>query len=198
MASSFLHEAICCCRSTIRVSNSSKLVWALKAKQPNRRANVRQIRTMVRICLTFALLFGCFAFNAQTNLELLETRIVDLQQQMASCRNDEAMSAYDDSLRTTIIDVMNSDGAFDYPFSKVKSMSILKPNDESFRLFNWNIPKMDQTHGYHCFMLQVTDAKNGIYNWVDKRFFAEILSKRDFDVAFIHPFSFLHHKGVKT
>lgn len=132
---------------------------------------------MVRICLTFALLFGCFAFNAQTNLELLETRIVDLQQQMASCRNDEAMSAYDDSLRTTIIDVMNSDGAFDYPFSKVKSMSILKPNDESFRLFNWNIPKMDQTHGYHCFMLQVTDAKNGIYNWV------EFMDKTDFNAS---------------
>lgn len=122
---------------------------------------------MVRNCLLFALLFSCTALNAQSNLELLESRIVGLQEKMASCRNDEAMLAYDDSLRTTIIDVLNSDGAFDYPFSLVRSMSILKPEDESFRLFNWNIPMMDQTHSYHCFMLQVTDKKNGIYNWVE-------------------------------
>lgn len=122
---------------------------------------------MVRNCLTFiALLVSC-SLVAQSNLELLELRIVHLQEKMASTRNDEAMRAYDDSLRTTVIEVLNSTDSFDYPFSKVKSMSILKPEDESFRLFNWNIPMMDQTHYYHCFMLQVTDEKKGIYNWIE-------------------------------
>lgn len=118
------------------------------------------------LLLLFASAYVGSAFG-QSNLEQLENNIVRYQLTMSKLRDDDQMRAYNDSLRTTIIAVLNSEGAFDYPFSKVKSMSILKPESKAFRLFNWNIPLMDQTHDYACFILIPTDVKKGIYNWVE-------------------------------
>ncbi|MFT4780297.1 MAG: hypothetical protein ACJAU0_000976 [Flavobacteriales bacterium] len=118
------------------------------------------------ICLLFAASLHLSSLG-QSNLELLEGDIVRYQTAMSGLRDDAAMLAYSDSLRTAVISALNSEGAFDYPFSKVKSMSILMPESKAFRLFNWNIPLMDQTHDYACFILIATDRKKGLYNWVE-------------------------------
>ncbi len=48
------------------------------------------------------------------------------------------------------------EGAFDYPFAGLDSAKVianLKAPDNSFRIFNWNLPKTDGTHLYYGFLL---------------------------------------------
>ncbi|MEX0967076.1 MAG: hypothetical protein WD077_07550 [Bacteroidia bacterium] len=40
-------------------------------------------------------------------------------------------------------------GSFDYPFDSLKFMKKLKPEDQSFRIYNWNLQFDDQTFRYY-------------------------------------------------
>lgn len=103
--------------------------------------------------------------KAQSDIAPLEDRMVALQESMQKAFSDAERNAYHDSLRTVVQQAVNSAGCFDYPFEKVKYMSILTSPDEQFRLFNWNVPFDNQTHAYGCFVLWKEDEKKGIYNW---------------------------------
>ena len=61
---------------------------------------------------------------------------------------------FKDFLKKTIY----KSGAFAYPFEKLR-MCKLKSPDESFRLFNWNIPMKDGSHKYFAYLLFPGDKK---------------------------------------
>lgn len=47
---------------------------------------------------------------------------------------------------------LSLDGSFQYPFDSLNFIGRLKPEDESFRIYNWNIPKADGTTEYFAYI----------------------------------------------
>lgn len=121
----------------------------------------------MRILVFLLLLTSATALRAQSDMAPLENRMVELQELMRNAFGDSERMAYHDSLRKVVQEAVNSEGCFDYPFEKVKYMSILTSPDEQFRIFNWNVPFDNQTHTYGCFVLWKEDEKKGIYNWAE-------------------------------
>jgi hypothetical protein len=92
--------------------------------------------------------------------------MVLLQDSIRSAPEDDQKFEINKSFQELMHQIVNTEGAFDYPFSKISTMSILKSPDELFRLFNWNVSRNDETHVYYCIIL-VQDPKTGYCEWYE-------------------------------
>ena len=61
-------------------------------------------------------------------------------------------------------EVMKYKKSYDYPFNDLKTISRLNPEDNSFRLFNWILPKGNGTSKYFAFIV-LPNSDNG-YNQI--------------------------------
>ena len=61
-------------------------------------------------------------------------------------------------------EVMKFKESYIYPFGSLKTISILNPDDKSFRLFNWILPKGNGTNKYFAFII-LPNSDNG-YNQI--------------------------------
>lgn len=61
-------------------------------------------------------------------------------------------------------EVMKYKKSYDYPFNDLKTISRLNPEDNSFRLFNWILPKGNGTSKYFAFII-LPNSDNG-YNQI--------------------------------
>lgn len=61
-------------------------------------------------------------------------------------------------------EVMKYKESYDYPFNDLKTISILNPEDNSFRLFNWILPKGNGASKYFAFVI-LPNSDNG-YNQI--------------------------------
>ena len=65
--------------------------------------------------------------------------------------------------------VLGKPGSYEYPFDKLTSIAVLRSDDNSFRIFNWNLPLSNGRYVYHC-IVQLLDKKNKtslLYDLVD-------------------------------
>ena len=58
-----------------------------------------------------------------------------------------------------LLDVLKYKNSFSYPFDSLKSISILQPEDHSFRLFNWIIRKDDGGINYQAYIVLPSSKK---------------------------------------
>ena len=73
---------------------------------------------------------------------------------------------------TILKEVLAYDKSFKYQFDSLKTISILSPNDKSFKLYNWILRKDNGTYSYNC-LIQY-------YNKRKKRFdLIELIDKSD-------------------
>lgn len=119
-------------------------------------------------------LMALCSFSQQESLVLLEKRMQEQIAVMQTGEEDKRLTA-SDSLHTLMIEALNSNGCFEYPFDSLQ-MGTLRSPDDAFRLFNWNVPFDDQTHKYHCFVL-TKEEKTGIYNWTEFQQFKRPIDK---------------------
>lgn len=56
---------------------------------------------------------------------------------------------------------LEMEGAFDFPFDSLSFIGRLNAPDNTFRIFNWNLPHDDGTHSYYGFILVDQDKLNG-------------------------------------
>ena len=61
-------------------------------------------------------------------------------------------------------EVMKYKKSYDYPFNDLKTISRLNPEDNSFRLFNWILPKGNEASKYFAFII-LPNSDNG-YNQI--------------------------------
>lgn len=138
--------------------------------------------------------------NYEDSLRKLDSALFRGKDEMKLAANKK----FSDLLRKAL----NTEGAFDYPFDSLKTIARLTAPDESFRIFNWNIPRDDGTHSYSGFIIvnteKVTASRNknlrkdkyAIYELIDKS--AEIRSP---EMATLSPekwFGALYYKIIKT
>lgn len=83
----------------------------------------------------------------------LNQHLVALRQASTDQEKFERNSAF----KKELLEAIQTKGAFEYPFSQLKSIGSITSPDSKFRFFNWNIELEDQTNQYFCFILKKAD-----------------------------------------
>jgi len=111
--------------------------------------------------LVFFLLvvFPVMLFGQKSNgFVVAEDSLIHLSYKILNERDEfvrfEAAKFFDEMLFSTL----EKPGSFDYSFDSLTSVSIQIPDDRSFRIFTWGIPKQDGTYDYGG-VLQVNTGK---------------------------------------
>lgn len=93
------------------------------------------------------------------DLRTLETEMAGFFDAVRSAKTDTERLAYHDSLRVLTASMLSFPESFTYGFPKLTSMAVLTSDDGLFRIFNWNIPKDDNTHTYGCFFMWKSERR---------------------------------------
>jgi hypothetical protein len=109
-------------------------------------------------CLFIILILFSFSSQSQENLKLsrLEDSLSSLQRKIMKADNDSAKQSLNIQFHRTLKTAIGLPGSFAYPFDSIKKMAILTSPDKMFRIYNWNLPAVNGSNRYFCF-LQVQD-----------------------------------------
>lgn len=106
------------------------------------------------------LLFSPFA-GAQLD-SVMYHRELELKQQLdvlRAAQTDADKEARNQEFKSYLYETIQMKGAFDYPFSSLKTLGSIKSPDNEFRFFNWNVEQEDHSNKYYCYILRY-DKKN--------------------------------------
>lgn len=106
----------------------------------------------MRIACAFALIFLAFSSSGQTLAEL-ESEMAFWQRKIGSSGSEKERLASSEEFEKLLIESFELEGVFDYSFDSLPKVSKLKPEDEKFRIFNWNIPLDNDMHTYRLYLL---------------------------------------------
>lgn len=112
--------------------------------------------------LQIILLLICIFPFTVTRGQLLEERemeLVHLLDQLRSAKDDAEKGKANTEFKKALEETIRMEGAFDYAFSRLKTMGSIKSPDNAFRLFNWNVERDDLTQVYYCYILLFDDRK---------------------------------------
>lgn len=102
------------------------------------------------IILTFFVIFFGSAFftNAQkyTVINQYEDTLKVLARDILYAKNDFIKYDANEKFILTLQNALKLEHSFNYPFDSLISIAILRSPDNSFRIFNWNLPKADGTY----------------------------------------------------
>lgn len=115
---------------------------------------------MKSIPVLFFLFSVCLFFEAKTqSLEENESELLFLLDGLRSAKDDSEKNQANAKFRSKLEETIRMAGAFDYPFSRLKTMGSIKSPDNAFRLFNWNVEQDDLTQVYYCYILSFDERK---------------------------------------
>ncbi|MCC7505143.1 MAG: hypothetical protein IT259_07575 [Saprospiraceae bacterium] len=73
------------------------------------------------------------------------------------------------ALITCLVRNLKAENSFNYPFSRLKSLSIMAPPDSSFRIFTWQLFVNDSTYRYYG-AIQINRGELELYPLIDRSF----------------------------
>jgi hypothetical protein len=116
----------------------------------------------------FSILVAALLFNhaSAQSIEAMQDSIAYYQQIIAKAESDEGRMDASKKCKSFVQEALDMPEAFSFPFEELTTMCTLSSPDGAFRLFNWNVPKNDQTHEYVCFVLfPASDRKAA--SWIE-------------------------------
>ncbi|MEZ4917626.1 MAG: hypothetical protein R2792_00860 [Saprospiraceae bacterium] len=139
-------------------------------------------RNTATVCLLIAMLAPSAAFSqkkakkakgitpeaierlhaAEDTLAILAFAVVNdsiEQERFAACR----------VLITNLVQTLKVPNSFQYPFDRLRSISILAPPDSSFRIFTWQLFVNDSTYRYYG-AIQMNQAELKLFPLIDRSF----------------------------
>lgn len=75
-------------------------------------------------------------------------------------KTDDEKHLANKNFMSLLEETLNNSYSYEYNFDSVITMIKLRPEDNSFRLYNWNLPKSDGTYEYYGF-IQTLKKKKG-------------------------------------
>lgn len=115
--------------------------------------------------LFILLSFSIGSFGQKSDFAELENMMVENLKTIRNSTNDEERNEASSKLRSTIIDALNTEGSFDYPFIRLsESMSNIISPDNKMRIYNWNVSHEDYTNSYFAFV-QFKNKKENSSTW---------------------------------
>lgn len=108
----------------------------------------------MRILLTIFFIIGALLTlcgqNSNNILVAYEDSLQELGPEILYGSNDSLKHAANNKFISILTKALKTPNSFDYPFDKLITISRLSPLDNTFRIFNWNLPKQDGTYEYFC------------------------------------------------
>ncbi len=114
-----------------------------------------------------ALLFSLFLFPSAYALTLEETQdsIAYYHGRILKTQVDTERLQLSENMRNLFIASFDNPQVFEFPFDKLR-LCTLTSSDKRVRLFNWNMPFVNGTHAYVCFVL-VKNERKGSFEWTE-------------------------------
>lgn len=93
------------------------------------------------------------SFVKAQDLAEKESELVVLLDQLRTAKKDADKNKANLEFKKVLEQTIQLEGAFEYPFARLKSLGSIKSPDNAFRLFNWNVERDDLTQMYYCYIL---------------------------------------------
>lgn len=116
---------------------------------------------MKLVSLFLFFIFGSLAF-AQNELQRTEEALNESLLALRNAKTDEEMDRLNGVFRKEMEAFLKLEGAFDYPFSLLKSIAVLDSEDDLVRIINWNIEYTDYSYSYGGFILKKEEGKEKV------------------------------------
>lgn len=115
----------------------------------------------MKLVLNIIFIFSTLSFLAQTDSLLFKREQVlkEYLDQLRASNSSEEKEKVNLKFKNYLQETILIDGAFDYPFSQLKTLGSIKSPDNEFRLFNWNVEQEERTNKYYCFVLKFDEKK---------------------------------------
>ncbi len=110
---------------------------------------MRSILTTFFIIGSLLTLFGQSSNNV---FVAYEDTLAELGPEILNGRNDSVKFAANYKFISILTKALKTPNSFEYPFDKLITIAKLSPNDNTFRIFNWNLAKEDGTYQYFCIL----------------------------------------------
>ncbi|MEN9441486.1 MAG: hypothetical protein RLZ33_1563 [Bacteroidota bacterium] len=91
-----------------------------------------------------------------------EKKLSVLLDSLRSANDDLQKEEKNAEFKTYLNETLQLEGAFSYPFSKLKTVGFIDSPDGQLRIINWNIELDDQTQKYYCFLMHLDEKKKNV------------------------------------
>ncbi len=108
-------------------------------------------------------LFGLQSKAAGTYTNTIEDSLIVLLGGIAKSSEDVEKKELSDRIDALLQNSLSNPEMFTHDFNRVKKMAILKPEDDSFRLFNWNIPLNNGVNEFRCYIITPAEDMNMVH-----------------------------------
>jgi hypothetical protein len=88
-----------------------------------------------------------------------ELSINELFKRMVNAEDDDQKVRINDSIKTKVKSFLNEPASFKHQFDSLTTIGTVKPRDEMFKVYTWNIPYYDGTHDFFGY-IQFNPDKN--------------------------------------
>lgn len=116
---------------------------------------------MKLVSLFLLLLFTSLGF-AQTELQRMEEALNERLLTFRSAKTDEEMDRLNTVFKKEMEAFLKMDGAFEYPFTLLKTVAVLDSDDKLVRIINWNIEYTDFSYSYGGFVMKKEEGKEKV------------------------------------
>ena len=109
---------------------------------------------MKRIFLiTFCILIFGNGYSQNVSNKLIkeyEDTLKIIAEEIMFAKKESDRVKANDGFTSILKEVLSFEKSFKYPFDSLQTLSILTPEDKSFRIFNWILRKDNGTYNYYC------------------------------------------------
>ncbi len=106
------------------------------------------------------LFVGLYALSFSQNTVTFEDQITELNvlgKQILTSETDEAKYKVNNSYKSVLKTLIETENSFNYNFKELKTISVLQAN--KLKIYNWALPLTDGTYEYFCY-LQIETGKD--------------------------------------
>jgi len=116
---------------------------------------------IMRLILLITSFFSVSLAHSQ-NYDMIqfEDSLASFLDGIVSSSSDEGKLMYSYKLEQLMNSSLTNSAVFEHDFSGIKKMAILKPEDEAFMIFNWNIPLNNGINQFKAYLVLPIDGSN--------------------------------------
>lgn len=111
-----------------------------------------------RVVVLGVILMLSSAYTLGQDFEQLEDEIAMQAMIVQKGRTDSVRLAAHERLIVLFDSALSQPGSFKYPFSKLTTISFLKPEDKTFRIVTWTVPLLDRSYRFGGVIQRPTDS----------------------------------------
>lgn len=131
--------------------------------------------------ISFLFIFSFLSPSFGQKLDESEQELLSLLDNLRAAKDNSEKKQANDLFKKKIEETIQLTGAFDYPFSQLKTLGSIKSPDNEFRLFNWNVEQDDMSQKYYCYILKFNDRSKD-YDVIELKDNSMMLPHRPSDI----------------